>query len=98
MKTLCIIPCGKKKVWDKNPNAGSVEARSAYIGNFSIKCKKYAERFYPDSWCILSAKYGFVFPDDKIPGPYEVSFKDKKTHPINVDELLLQKEQKGVTK
>jgi hypothetical protein len=97
MKTLCIISCGKRKIWDKDPNAGFVEAKSVYIGNFSVKCKEYAEKFYPNSWCILSAKYGFVFPDYKIPGPYDVSFKDKKTYPIRIDELFLQKELKGLS-
>lgn len=96
MKSLCIIPCGKKKIWDKNPYAGPVEAKDAYIGPFSIKCKEYAEKFYANSWCILSAKYGFLFPKDKIPGPYNVSFNDKRTHPIDAEELILQIEQKGL--
>ncbi len=94
MKTLCIVPCGKKKIWDRNPNAGPVAAKDVYIGHFSIKCKEYAEKFYANSWCILSAKYGFIFPEEKIPGTYDVSFKDKKTHPIGVDDLKLQTEQK----
>jgi hypothetical protein len=96
MKTLCIIPCGKKKIWDKNPNAGKVKAKDVYIGNFSIKCKIYAEKFYANSWCILSAKYGFIFPEDQIPGPYNVSFNNRKTNPIMIDDLILQIEQKGL--
>jgi len=96
METLCIVSCGKRKIWDKNPNAGFVKAKDVYTGHFSVKCKEYAEKFYANSWCILSAKYGFIFPEEKIPGTYNVSFKDKKTHPIGVDDLILQIEQKGL--
>ncbi len=96
MKSLCIVPCGKKKIWDKNPYAGPVEAKDVYIGPFSIKCKEYAEKFYTDSWCILSAKYGFLFPKDKVLGPYNVCFNDEKTNPIDVYDLILQIEQKGL--
>ncbi|HNS79734.1 MAG TPA: hypothetical protein PKM17_13890, partial [Syntrophorhabdus sp.] len=53
METLCIVPCGKRKIWDKNPNAGFVKAKDVYIGHFSIKCKEYAEKFYANSWCIF---------------------------------------------
>lgn len=96
MKTLCVISCGENKIWDKNPNAGPVKAKDVYIGHFSIKCKQYAEKFYADSWCYLSAKYGFVFPEEKIPGPYNVSFNNNKTHPIEIDDLILQIKQKGL--
>lgn len=90
MKTLCIVPCGSRKIWDKNLNAGPTKARQVYIGPFAKKCKEYAEAFYPSSWCILSAKYGFLFPDDIVPGPYNVSFNDKKTKPITMKELHVQ--------
>jgi len=96
MKTFCIIPCGSKKVWDKNPNAGPTVAKEVYIGGFAKKCKEYAEKFYPLSWCILSAKYGFVFPHEIIPAPYNVSFNDKSTNPISVAELISQSKEKGL--
>lgn len=95
MKTLCIIPCGSKKIWDINPKAGPIPARNVYIGSFANKCQQYAELFYPDSWCILSAKHGFLFPDDKVPKPYNVTFNDKKTNPISTEELSKQAEKKG---
>lgn len=98
MNTLCIIPCGKLKIWDKDPNAGPVEAKRVYVGPFSLKCREYAERFYPDSWCILSAKYGFLFPNDIVPGPYNVCFNNKKSHPISYEELQIQIVQKGLDK
>jgi hypothetical protein len=90
MKTLCIVPCGNRKIWDKTPNIGSTEAKDVYIGPFAKKCREYAMRFYPSSWCILSAKYGFLFPSDIVPGPYNVSFNDRKTNPITTKELSAQ--------
>ena len=32
--------------------------------------QQYAEQFYPGSWCILSAKHGFLLPDDIVPENY----------------------------
>jgi hypothetical protein len=90
MKTLCIIPCGSKKIWDVNPNAGPTKAKEVYIGPFVKKCQQYAKTFYPNSWCILSAKYGFLFPDDMVHGPYNVTFNKKSTNPINNEELKIQ--------
>lgn len=96
MKTLCIIPCGSAKIWDKNPQTGATAARDVYIGGFSKKCKEYAEKFYPSSWCILSAKYGFLLPDEIIPEQYNVSFNDKSTNPITLKELAAQAVNKGL--
>lgn len=87
MKALCIIPCGRKKIWDENPNAGPTLAKDVYIGVFAKKCLEYAITFYPDSYCILSAKYGFLWPDDIVPGPYEVTFKKPSTKPISIKDL-----------
>jgi len=87
MSTICIMPCGNKKIWDKNPDAGPTKARYVYVGSFTSKCQEYAEKFYPESWCILSAKYGFLFPDDIVPGQYDKCFNNKKSHPITIEEL-----------
>lgn len=97
-KTLCIVPCGSKKVWDKIPEAGPTPAKDVYIGPLSVKCQKYAEKFYPNSWIILSAKYGFLFPKDVIEGPYNVSFNLRNTSPISIDELKVQVETKNLSK
>ncbi len=94
MKTLCIVPCGNKKIWDKNPKAGSTKAKYVYIGPFAKKSREYAMRFYPSSWCILSAKYGFLFPNDIVPGLYNVRFNDRKTNPITTKELSAQVKEK----
>lgn len=96
MNTLCIVPCGHRKIWGKQPDAGPTEARYVYTGPFAAKCREYAERFYPLSWFILSAKYGFIPPDFVIDGPYNVTFRLKKTNPISVDELADQVEAQGL--
>jgi hypothetical protein len=88
MKTLCIIPCGKHKIWTENPNAGPTPARDVYIGSFARKCQEYASFFYPGYYVILSAKYGFLWPDDLIPGNYEVTFNNPSTHPITISEMI----------
>jgi len=96
VRTLCVVPCGKTKIWDKHPGAGPTVAKEVYLGPFAKKCREYAERFHPSSWCILSAKYGFLFPDDEVPRPYNVSFNDRKTNPIKVEDLWAQATKKGL--
>lgn len=95
---LCVVPCGSRKIWDKYPDAGPTRARDVYIGNFARTCIEYAEKFYPDSYVILSAKYGFLFPDELIPEDYNVTFNDPRTNPIGVEELRRQAEEKGLMK
>jgi hypothetical protein len=90
MKTICIVPCGNKKIWDKNPKAGPTKAIEVYIGPFAKKCREYAEKFHAGSWCILSAKYGFLFPTNIIPGPYDVSFNKPTKETIKIEELKKQ--------
>jgi hypothetical protein len=41
--------------------------------------REYAQRF-GDSWVALSAKYGFLWLDDPISGPYNVTFKRRGRH------------------
>lgn len=98
MKSLCIVPCGKKKIWDKIPNAGPTMAKNVYTGPFAKKCREYAKKFHPDNWIILSAKYGFLAPDDIISGPYNVSFNDKSSIAISTEELRKQVKEKNLDK
>jgi hypothetical protein len=90
MKTLCIVSCGKAKIWDKNAKAGPTKAKDVYTGPFVRKCQEYARKFYPNSWFIISSKYGFLRPNDIIPVPYNVCFNDRKTNPINLEKLKAQ--------
>jgi hypothetical protein len=92
---LVIVPCGLRKVWDKNPNAGPTAASLAYTGPPFRLNKQYAER-YGDGWVILSAKYGFIPPDFVIPGPYDITFKRKSTDPVSVGILTKQVRRMGL--
>ena len=86
---LVIVPCGKSKLWDREPHHGAVTAGEAYTGTpFRLNCQ-YAERF-GDAWVVLSAKYGFIAPEFMIPESYEVSFKYPATSPIMFDRLRQQ--------
>lgn len=89
MRRLCIIPCGSKKIWDKSPEIGSTKARDVYIGSFGKVCQKYATTFFED-WVILSAKHGFLFPEDMIHGNYDVSFNSKSDEIISTQKLKCQ--------
>src|SRR5947209_2568442 len=87
--TLVIVPCGKRKIWDSSPSAGPTAARDTYTGAPFRVNRKFAERF-GEAWVILSAKYRFIEPAFEIPGPYNVTFKRKKTGPISTDQLREQ--------
>lgn len=88
MNSLCIASCGKKKIWDDYPNAGPTPAKDVYTGAFAGTCVSYAKKFYPESFVILSAKYGLLMPDDLVERNYSVTFKNKKTGPINNQDLI----------
>jgi len=96
MKELCVVPCGKRKIWDKNPRLGPQKAREVYIGPFATKCRQYAEVFYPSQWVILSAKHGFLFEKDIVPEPYEASFRKRRNPTISIEELRSQAMKKGL--
>ncbi len=86
---LIIVPCGKSKIWDKQPHRGPMAASDAYTGAPFKLNRRYAECF-GDAWIVLSAKFGFVKPEFVISGPYEVTFKNVRTHPITTECLQQQ--------
>ncbi|MCX7568682.1 hypothetical protein OS242_01690 [Tumebacillus sp. DT12] len=94
-KRLGIVQCGKTKIWDKDPNAGPVAARHAYTGTFAKLSVQYADLFF-DRWVILSAKHGFLLPDDVVPEAYDVSFSSGKSGVIIPDALRRQLAEKGL--
>jgi hypothetical protein len=95
-RTLVIVPCGLEKLWDRQPLAGPTPAKDVYLGNLFAANRAFAERF-GHRWVILSAKYGLIDPDFVIPGPYEVTFKDRRTRPIAGYVLSQQMEAAGFT-
>lgn len=88
-RVLIVVPCGKKKIWDKIQNKDSAYAKNAYISPYFKLCRKYAEKF-ADKWVILSAKYGFIEPDFIIPKNYDVSFNNSKNEVISFQRLKVQ--------
>ncbi len=95
MKRLCIIPCGAKKIWDVDPSKGATKARYVYRSPFHTACQKYATAFFSD-WVILSAKHGFLFPDDLVLANYDVAFGTKKDDIITSETLRHQLKEKGL--
>jgi hypothetical protein len=88
--SICIVPCGKAKVWQRRPDAGAVPARSVYIGSFATAARCYAEHFFPGAWWILSARHGFLRPGDLVPGPYDASFAAPTGEELSVPMLRAQ--------
>lgn len=95
MKRLCIIPCGAKKIWDKYPHEGPTEAKYTYISPFGKACQTYAAQFF-ENWVILSAKHGFLFPDDIVMENYDVAFNSKSLEIISIENLRKQIIEKGL--
>ncbi|QKY68866.1 DUF6884 domain-containing protein [Lentibacillus sp. CBA3610] len=89
MRELSIVPCGRKKIWDNYPELGAVPAKDAYTGTLHQRSRQYAEMF-TDQWVILSAKHGFLFADDVVDGPYDVTFNQKSDEIITFDKLIRQ--------
>jgi hypothetical protein len=96
-RRLCIIPCGAAKVWDKHPDHGPTEAKDVYTDGFAKACQNYAKMFFTD-WVILSAKYGFLRPDDIVNEGYNVSFIKPSAETISVPTLQQQVVQKELEK
>lgn len=97
MSTLCVVTCGKRKIWYDDPDAGAARAENVYTGPFHRACQQYARTFHPGAWCILSAKHGFLFPSDVVSENYDVSFTWPETNPISSGELQQQAVVKGLT-
>ncbi|HDR3893372.1 MULTISPECIES: DUF6884 domain-containing protein [Bacillus] len=89
MKRLCIIPCGKKKIWDKHSNYGPMEAKDVYISPFGKACQAYATMFF-ENWVILSAKHGFLRPNDIVLENYDLAFDSKSDEVISIEQLQKQ--------
>ncbi|MDA2382235.1 hypothetical protein PDN41_10595 [Bacillus cereus] len=89
MNRLCIIPCGKKKIWDKHSNYGPMEAKDVYISPFGKACQAYASMFF-ENWVILSAKHGFLRPNDIVLENYDLAFDSKSDEVISIEKLQKQ--------
>lgn len=63
MSALYILPCSATKA--RTLEAGPLPARDAYTGQGFRKLREQLER-EGLKWCILSAWYGFLWPDTPI--------------------------------
>ncbi|SDB86872.1 hypothetical protein SAMN05421734_10223 [Pelagirhabdus alkalitolerans] len=93
MKTLAILPCGKRKIWDKYPYHGSAKVKDVYIGNLHRLTRGYAEQFATD-WVILSAKHGFRSRNEIIKENYDLTFGMKNDGIISNEALKKQIKEK----
>lgn len=94
MKRLCIIPCGKKKSGMSSLMPSTVRAEDAYLSPFHQACERYAKAFF-DEWVILSAKHGFLRPNDLVSRNYDVTFGTGHPEIMTADELSRQFHEKG---
>lgn len=69
MKKYALIACSSRKL-----QVSDIQARSLYQGTAFRYAVLYAEKYF-DGFFILSAKYGFLKPDDLISN-YNVCMKD----------------------
>lgn len=95
MPTLCVVPCGKAKIWDRAPEAGPTPARRAYVRGLALETRRYAEAHYAD-WVVLSAKHGFLRPDDLVPGWYDVTFNRPGPEVVDLETLRRQLREKDL--
>jgi hypothetical protein len=86
---LIIVSCVKTKIWDTNANAPHrVPAGRAYAGALFEKSRAYARKF-GKRWCVFSAKYGFVLPEEEIEN-YNATFKLKSPDLVDLQTLRTQ--------
>lgn len=97
-KTLCVVPCSDSKI-----DYGPISVEKLYATSHSSfpQISRYAKTFHSNSWVILSAKYGFLFPDEIVCGPYNMTFDSdinrQKGLTITVRMLKEQAKRKGLT-
>ncbi len=87
---LHIIECSKRKIWNFGAPSTPrfVPAKQAYLGD-AITSWLADDRASEERWLILSARYGFIDPDQPIEN-YDVTFKLPATGPITDDALAAQ--------
>lgn len=88
---MIIVPSGRPKIWDKNPDLGAVPACRAYTGTFHKLCKSYAHSF-DKTYFVLSPKFGFLKPDDLVLHSYDTRFTQKGTSKSTISLEQLRKQ------
>ncbi|SER98349.1 hypothetical protein SAMN04487944_11475 [Gracilibacillus ureilyticus] len=88
-----MIPCGKRKIWDKYPDKGAVRAEEAYIGVLRQLTLGYAKKFIKE-WVTISAKHGFLLPSDLVQENYDLTFQPNNPEVVTVNQLKYQLQEK----
>lgn len=88
-KRIIFISCTKNKIWNICPNLKSVEAGSAYLGPDFVLSTHISQKL-GGRIIIFSAKYGFLNPNDEIPGYYDVTFSRQNDPYISMEVLRNQ--------
>ena len=89
MRRLCIIPCGKKKIWDKYPaDYGPMEAKDVYISPFGKACQAYATMFFEN--CYIIGEAWILRPNDIVLENYDLAFDSKSDEIISMEQLKQQ--------
>ena len=92
---LVVVPCERRKVWQRSPGQGPVPAAEAYTGAPFVVNRAYAERF-GDAWVVLSARYGFVPSNVEIPAPYDETFDRVTPEVVSLTRLREQVGEQGL--
>ncbi|WP_206732692.1 DUF6884 domain-containing protein, partial [Halarcobacter ebronensis] len=66
-----------------------MEAKDVYISPFGKACQAYASMFF-ENWVILSAKHGFLRPNDIVLKNYDLAFDSKSDEVISIEKLQKQ--------
>ena len=85
MRRLCIIPCGKKKIWDKYPGYGPMEAKDVYIS----RSEKHVNRMqlcFRELGYIISEAW-ILRPNDIVLENYDLAFDSKSDKVISIEQL-----------
>ncbi|GEM03566.1 hypothetical protein HMI01_05540 [Halolactibacillus miurensis] len=97
MRVLAVLPCGKKKIWDKIPDVGPMKVEDVYIGTLHRLTRHYAEIF-ADDWVILSGKYGFRSRNEMIKEDYDITFGMKSADVVSSNTLMNQVVEQGLNR
>jgi len=89
MRQIAILPCGKRKIWDVEPEKGPSKVNEVYIGTLHRLTREYAEA-YCDDWVILSAKHGFRSRNEIIYENYDLTFGMKEAGIMSTGHLRQQ--------
>lgn len=79
----------EKRKFGINIQTTPMEAKDVYISPFGKACQAYATMFF-ENWVILSAKHGFLRPNDIVLENYDLAFDSKSDEVINIEQLQKQ--------